>query len=67
MMSMKAYEDIELYAKRFKTEKGYEYQTIYEHTMTLLQNMEKLFKEYREEIKEGFKNFRLTLRGSNIC
>lgn len=39
---MKAYEDIDLYAKRFKTEKGYEYQTIYEHTMTLLQNMEKI-------------------------
>ncbi|ABP67974.2 CRISPR-associated helicase Cas3 [Caldicellulosiruptor saccharolyticus DSM 8903] len=60
-MSMKAYEDIELYAKRFKTEKGYEYQTIYEHTMTLLQNMEKLFKEYREEIKEGFQKLQIDL------
>lgn len=51
---MKAnYKDVELYAKRFKTTKGYEYQTIYDHTMNLLNNMEKLFEEYKEEIEDG--------------
>jgi len=47
------YKEIELYAKRYKSSNGYEYQTIYEHTMELVNNLEKLFEEYSAELKEG--------------
>ena len=52
-MKIDIYKDIELYAKRFKSNKGNKYQTIYQHTMDLLNNMEKLFEEYNEEIEES--------------
>lgn len=58
-MKIDSYKDIELYAKRFKGDKGSEYQTIYQHTMDLLNNMEKLFEEYKEEIEEGCKRLQI--------
>lgn len=58
-MKIESYKDIELYAKRFKNDKGSEYQTIYQHTMDLLNNMEKLFEEYKEEIEEGCKRLQI--------
>lgn len=58
-MKIESYKDIELYAKRFKGDKGSEYQTIYQHTVDLLNNMEKLFEEYEEEIGEGCKKLQI--------
>ncbi|MGB9819123.1 MAG: CRISPR-associated helicase Cas3' [Thermovenabulum sp.] len=55
------YNKIPLYAKRFKTPEGYEYQTIYEHTLELLNNMDRLFKEYSAEIEEGLKNLNIDI------
>lgn len=53
------YNKIPLYAKRFKTSESYEYQTIYEHTLELLTNMERLFKEYAVEIENGLKKLNI--------
>ncbi|MGB9840826.1 MULTISPECIES: CRISPR-associated helicase Cas3' [Bacteria] len=55
------YNKIPLYAKRFKTPAGYEYQTIYEHTWELLNNMDILFKEYSVEIEDGLKKLNIDI------
>ncbi|KAF2960849.1 CRISPR-associated helicase Cas3' [Fervidobacterium sp. 2310opik-2] len=58
-MKIDSYKTIELYAKRFKKDNQIEYQTIYQHTMDLLNNMDKLFEEYREDIEEGCKKLQI--------
>ncbi|KYO67325.1 CRISPR-associated helicase/endonuclease Cas3 [Thermovenabulum gondwanense] len=55
------YNKIPLYAKRFKTPAGYKYQTIYEHTWELLNNMDILFREYSAEIEDGLKKLNIDI------